>query len=96
MVEELIKGLDDIVRDANIWTSAIDQLSSYSHWSYHVRLQNTLGKQEATIGEGLVNEPMLICQKSTRNASIKACKPIKNWTDIICSPGGCQESDDSD
>ena len=41
-------------------------------------------------------EPEPICQKSTRNASIKARERIKNWINIIHGPRGCQESDDFD
>ena len=55
------------------------------HWRLAV-VTNTPGKQEATTGEDQVNEPMPICQKSTKNASIKACERIKDWTDIIRGP----------
>ena len=99
VVEELIKGLDGIARAANIWTSTgrtNRPVVKLFPLELSCEFTNIPGKQEATAGEDLVNEPMLICQKSTRNASVKARERIKNWTDIICGPRECQESDISD
>ena len=89
VVEELIKGLDGIARAVNIQTSAgrtHRPIVKLFPLELSCEVTNTPGKQEVTTDEDQVNEPMLICQKSTRNASIKARECIKNWIDIICGP----------
>lgn len=88
--EELIKGLHGIARAVNIRTSTgrtNRSIVKLFPLELSCEVTNTTQKQEATTGKDLINESMPICQKSTRNASIKAHEHIENWTDIIC---GCR------
>ena len=99
VVEGLIKGLDGIARAAKICTSTgrtNRPIVKVFPLELSCETTDSPGSQEIKIADDPINETEPVCQKSTRNASIKACECIKNWTDIIRGPGGCPESDDSD